>query len=37
MKNIRIGQRELIHFVGIGGIGERPSPSDENHGIQNSG
>ena len=21
MKNIRIGQKEIIHFVGIGGIG----------------
>ena len=21
MKNIRIGQKEIIHFIGIGGIG----------------
>ena len=21
MKNIRIGQKEVIHFIGIGGIG----------------
>ena len=32
MKNIRIGQKEVIHFIGIGGIGMSGlSPSYEDY------
>ena len=33
---INIGQKEVIHFIGVGGIGMRASTNYENYGLQGS-